>query len=210
VAPGDGCDEHCQAEYDCGNGTVESIEQCDPPGGDHDCTEAEFAADATKCACDAQCKRVVCNDHKVQKPFEECDPPDGVRCGADCKRLDQGPCETCIADHPDLAEVNDYFCTDADCITLKQCIIDSGCFYPLGAYACYCGPNITECHDNPKFVPVGPCKDLIGAAVGPPGLENAVVLERSTLTDNASGKAFAVVSNAVDGCFEECFPNASQ
>ena len=106
--------------------------------------------------------------------------------------------------------MNDYFCTDADCITLKQCIIDSGCFYPLGAYACYCGPNITECHDNPKFVPVGPCKDLIGAAVGPPGLENAVVLERSTLTDNASGKAFAVVSNAVDGCFEECFPNASQ
>jgi cysteine-rich repeat protein len=211
VAPGDGCDEDCQAEYDCGNGVVESIEQCDPPGGEHDCTQAELATDPTKCACDTQCKRAVCGNGTVQKPLEECDPPDGVFCGDACKRLDQGPCETCIAANPDVAAVNDYFCTDADCIAVKQCIFDSGCFWPLGAYACYCGPDTLECHDNPRFVPVGPCKGLIGAAVGPPGLENAVVLERSTQTDNPAGRAFAVVSNAAEGgCLQECFPNAEE
>ena len=109
-----------------------------------------------------------------------------------------------------MAEIDEYFCSGADCIAIKRCVFDSGCDWPLGPYACYCGPETTECYDNPEFVPVGPCRDLIGAAVGPPGLENAEVLDRLSLSNNAAGQAFAVVANAADVCFDQCFPTSSQ
>ncbi len=210
VEAGDGCDAHCQSEYDCGDGVVESIEQCDPPGGDHGCTQAEHASNPAQCACDERCKRVVCGDGKVQRPLEQCDPPNGVTCGDDCKLADQGPCERCIGENPDLADMNETYCSDSDCIAIKQCILESGCYYPLGPFACYCGSEIGECYDNPKFVPVGPCRELIGAAVGPPGLDNATALERSTNPNNPAGFAFLVVSEAQYVCFDDCFPNASE
>lgn len=61
----------------CGNGTVESGEQCEPPN--------------TR-TCDAKCQTVqavagpVCGNQKVETG-EQCDPPDGKTCDAQCQTI---------------------------------------------------------------------------------------------------------------------------
>jgi cysteine-rich repeat protein len=204
----DGCSADCQVEYDCGDGIVESIEQCDPPGGEHVCTPAEFASNPSQCACDAGCFRVVCGDEKVQRPLEQCDPPDGTTCGADCRLLEQSPCDICMSEDPDVIFLNEEYCQDAECNAIKRCVLDSGCAAVAQA-ACYCGEDVSSACEADDFVPMGPCHELIAAAVGPPGLPNWRILRLAAEFDNPAGAAMLVVSQVKDSCYDACFSDAS-
>jgi len=203
----DGCSATCQVDYDCGNGVVESIEECDPPGGTRVCTESEFTSNPSQCACEGgTCKRVVCGNGRVQRPLEDCDPPNGLTCGEDCKLLDEGPCQRCISENPDLGPYDAENCNgDAQCVAIKQCIIESGCAVPVAA-ACYCGEDTSAACEEPAFQPSGPCHELIAAAVGPPGIENARVLVLAADQTNPAGMAFLIMSEAASVCPTECFP----
>jgi cysteine-rich repeat protein len=70
---GDGCDENCQTE--CGNGTVNTGEDCDDSG--------------ESAACDDDCTFVVCGDDNVNETAgEDCDDAntvDGDGCSAVCE-----------------------------------------------------------------------------------------------------------------------------
>ncbi len=62
----------------CGNGTVGTGEQCDPPNGT---------------TCDSSCLQIpVCGNNTVEAPAgpylaEQCDPPNGTTCSATCQNL---------------------------------------------------------------------------------------------------------------------------
>jgi cysteine-rich repeat protein len=62
----------------CGNGTVGTGEQCDPPNGT---------------TCDNNCLQIpVCGNNTVEAPVgpyvaEQCDPPNGVTCSATCQNI---------------------------------------------------------------------------------------------------------------------------
>ena len=63
----------------CGNGELESGEECDPPDGD---------------TCDTDCTIIedtepVCGDSVID-PGEDCDPPDGASCDAACQTIPGG------------------------------------------------------------------------------------------------------------------------
>ncbi len=199
----DGCSKTCRWEFTCGDSVTESIEQCDPPGGDHACTPAEYQSDPSACGCSETCQRAVCGDGKIQKPIEECDPPDGVKCSADCKRLDQGPCERCISE-VDGFPYDEECEADPACLAVERCVLDAGCYLPVSA-ACYCGVDTSSNCEDPKFKPIGPCHELIATAAGPPGLENSQVLFAMGDLFNPAGLAFLVVSVGADDCHDECF-----
>lgn len=206
---GDGCSEDCQAEYTCGDGVVESIEQCDPPGGEQVCSQAEYASNPGQCACDSQCSRVVCGDRKLQRPFEQCDPPDDEKCNTDCKLRDQSPCEICMSEDPDIVFLNDEYCQDAQCKQIRDCMLDSKCAAETPA-VCYCGPDASSNCEADSFVPKGACHELIAAGVGPPGLTNFQVLVGAAQFANPTGRAFLVVTSVTELCADACFSNASQ
>jgi len=72
---GDGCSSTCTIEEgQCGDETVDSSEQCDPPDG---------------VTCDGQCQiiAIVCGNGVVQ-PREECEPPNTDTCDANCQTIE--------------------------------------------------------------------------------------------------------------------------
>jgi hypothetical protein len=59
----------------CGNGVIDSVEECDPPNGN---------------TCDSSCQRIpICGDGITEKT-EQCDPPNGTTCDANCKTISAG------------------------------------------------------------------------------------------------------------------------
>lgn len=202
--PNDGCDE-CKTL--CGNEDLDPGEECDPQGGDHMCTPAEFMSEPAQCACDAQCSRVWCGNGIVQRPHEECDPLNDLACDTDCTFKDASPCEACISTNPATADFNRLYCVVAqECIDVKQCVLESQCYFPVPA-ACYCGigADVDLC-DEADFVPMGPCKDEIRAGVGGDGLNNVDVLERLTDDRYPTGVAMLILDEASRACANECFP----
>lgn len=94
------CIEQCEEEeITCGNRTVDSDEDCDPPGTPCITSNTEIGYCSDECSCEDL--PVKCNDGKVQDG-EECDPP-GSACntesdevgecsdGCTCEPLDQEP-----------------------------------------------------------------------------------------------------------------------
>lgn len=210
---GDGCSADCLAEYTCPNGIVEPpFEQCDPSPpitgekGGAGCTLAEFETDPTLCGCDAACQYLVCGNGRIQRPLETCDPPDGLRCGDDCRPLGASPCETCIAGHPELGPVNETYCNESDeCVALKQCVEDSGCYLPTPAF-CYCGDDLDHC-ESPEYVANGPCRDEIVAGLegGPLDTsDNLTVLEHFYDFDYPTGIAMSILDEATRLCPDVC------
>jgi cysteine-rich repeat protein len=207
LTDGDGCSSDCQSEFDCGNSVQEPGEACDPPGGEHVCSAAEFASNPSLCACDSECERVVCGDGKLRRPLEACDPPNGFTCGDDCQLLPLEPCQQCISETPEVgALIDDEYCNiDPQCIAAKQCMIQGRC---TSTYAqCYCGPDTSAFCENESFVPTGPCHELIASLVGPPGLTNAEILGRMPLPTNPWGMAQVVLSEAAQPqyCYDVCY-----
>jgi cysteine-rich repeat protein len=76
--PGDGCSPTCTIEQgeqgECGDGTVDPLEQCDPPDG---------------VTCDGQCQLIpiACGNGIVQ-PGEACEPPLTNTCDANCQTVE--------------------------------------------------------------------------------------------------------------------------
>ncbi len=102
---GDGCSSTCRTEAPvCGNGRVESGEQCDPPNSANHCSSTcrwlPYCGDGTvnqaseQCeppntsTCNASCQTIaaapVCGNGVVETG-EQCEPPNTSVCGADCK-----------------------------------------------------------------------------------------------------------------------------
>jgi cysteine-rich repeat protein len=97
----------------CGNGTVDTGEQCDPPNGmtcDNNCLQIPVCGNnvveapagpypAEQCdppngtTCNAMCQTIptVCGDGIVQ-PGEQCDPPNGTTCSATCQNIAAATC----------------------------------------------------------------------------------------------------------------------
>jgi cysteine-rich repeat protein len=211
----DGCSEDCQAEFNCGDGIVEpDFEDCDPPTDNgHVCSQEEVASNPGSCGCDAKCHYIVCNDG-VRQPPEACDPPNGLTCGEDCKLLDQGPCETCINEHPELGPVNETYCnSDPLCIDVKQCIIrNPQCFSPNAA-VCYCGEIANTDFDacaKPDFEPTGPCAAEIRAGAGGNAITNQDALDRFSDFSYPTGVATQLFDAAAfvgdRPCATQCFP----
>ncbi|MBI4450767.1 hypothetical protein HY642_02215 [Candidatus Woesearchaeota archaeon] len=113
-----------QQQAVCGNGRVETGEECDPPNG---------------VTCDANCRRIEqrCGDGIVQSP-EQCDPPNGVTCDSNCMRIEikcgDGviqPPETCEPPGGTCATASGVGTCSNDC---KVCSIAAPC--PPGQILC--------------------------------------------------------------------------
>lgn len=63
------CDANCQTIAVCGNSIVEAGEQCDPPG---------------TATCDANCQTIAVCGNSVIEAGEQCDPPGQDNCGDNC------------------------------------------------------------------------------------------------------------------------------
>jgi cysteine-rich repeat protein len=217
---GDGCSADCKAEFTCGNHVVEPpYEDCDPDpqspqgqGMGADCTPDQAKNDPSSCACDKNCKFVVCGDGVRQSPWEDCDPPNGTTCGTDCKLLDQGPCMKCINEDPEYGPLQATYCTpDTACLTVELCIIAANCFNPLPSY-CYCGTTDTATCKQASFQPTGPCRDVIAAGSGSDHPDNETILNRWVDTNYSAGLAYNMLNySIVSGkrCADACTPQAS-
>jgi len=117
----------------CGNGVVETGEECDPPDGVH---------------CDAECQW-ICGDGVIQ-PGEECDPPDGTTCDDGCQRIPL--CGDGFVDEGEECDPPDGEHCDPEC----QWICGDGVVQPGE----YCDPpNGVTCDDNCQRIPT--CGDGI-------------------------------------------------
>jgi cysteine-rich repeat protein len=241
IEPGDGCDQYCfievcgnnvtqgneqcddgnndpddgchECKTSCGDGDLDVGEECDPPGGDHMCSQAEFMTNPEQCGCDGRCKRIVCGNEIVQRPSEECDPPNELTgCESDCRFGEASACEACISSKPETAEFNDLYCKlDEQCVAVKQCLIENPeCWFSTVPAACYCGPvasqpDVDLCSTD-MFVPMGPCEDEIRAGAGGDAASNAEVVERLFDITYSTGVAMQILDEASRVCANECFP----
>lgn len=173
-ADGDGCDGDCHAEYVCGDGTRdERFEECDPPGTGLACTEAQYDASPSQCACDANCLRTVCGNGVLQAG-EACDPP-GPVCSDTCELLED-ECTSCIRridpsiggyscggapwleGDPSFAAFSAGCLNDDACFALWTCFQTTQCAQSE-LYRCYCGNVAADACERPSYLPTGPCKD---------------------------------------------------
>jgi cysteine-rich repeat protein len=178
---GDGCDDNCKAEYECGDSMVATQfgEQCDPPNTGPLCSMAEFAANPTSCGCGPTCDYKVCGNSILQEG-EECDPPNGATCGPDCKFAGLGECIDCLLlntkgaceaplflnGDPDVPGFEMGCLDDSRCFKLLQCQTNTKCATDVTPAACFCGltsQDIDQC-ESPDFQAKGPCKVEIEAA----------------------------------------------
>jgi hypothetical protein len=112
----------------CGDGTVTSPEQCDPPG-------SVSCPDAQTCNADCTCPEPVCGNGTVAPP-EQCDPPgstcpDGQACQADCT-CPPPICGNAIVTSPEQCDPPGSACfggqlcqADCTCPCHSECVVAS-------------------------------------------------------------------------------------
>jgi cysteine-rich repeat protein len=187
VAVGDGCDAQCQAEFECGDGKLDSQfgEQCEPPNTGAVCSLEQSMSNASACGCDSLCMRKVCGNGKVQDG-EDCDPPNGANCDQNCKRAGLPECVACMIESDpldrrgsnllrsfldgvpnDINPTPEVGClADQTCYAALVCMLNSKCTTMPVSTACYCGTSSSEVEqcEDPSFVPKGPCASELRAA----------------------------------------------
>lgn len=205
VETGEECDEStprctlCEITPVCGDGITDAPEECDDAG-----------ASAT---CDINCQDIPVVTEEcgngILEGTEECDPGPvpTATCDVDCNIIipDDTVCEDCISANTDLGPVQETYCDPvAGCLAVQECVFDSGCYLPIPA-RCYCGDDVDAC-ENPDFTPVGPCVDSIRAGTNTStNAENAVTLERFYDFNYPTGVALSIVDEASRVCNTECF-----
>lgn len=100
------CDSTCHTIPNCGNSKVERGEQCDPPDG---------------IVCNATCQNIAisCGNSIVQ-PGEECDPPKAGECSAQCKKITAPVCGNGTVESGEGCEPPNTATCDAKCQTIVQ------------------------------------------------------------------------------------------
>ena len=154
----------------CGDGVIQSTEQCDPPGS------AACPGDRV-CTTDCTCPEPVCGD-KIVDPGEQCDTnpcADGSPCNDDCTCTEPLVCCDVGGDVPKCA----------DEVPLSQCLQAPGAPGPPGSI---CDPEVarcvaTQCCDCPNAT-APTCTDV---AVGQPCPAGCTFGAPGTQCDPASG-----------------------
>lgn len=170
------------APIECGNGDVETGEECDEETPR--CVDCEIVP--------------VCGDSIVDAP-EECDEG-GVStptCNADCTipPVVGSPCIECLTEAEGIASYYVTYCEPfAECATAQECVLESGCFSPAPGN-CFCGPDLDNCI-LPTFTPVGPCAAEIRAGTGGAAASNEDVVSRLFDLSFPAGAGMALINAA--------------
>jgi hypothetical protein len=178
----------------CGNGVVESGEECDPPQpgacsstcqrvnnlcGNLIIDQGEQCDPPQPSICTSACQFVpaTCGDGAVQHG-EECDPPNGTTCGSDCMLV--GNCQACemssTSCDPSLLTLpgatSGFGCDSftgalqSSCAALLDCIRSTHCATGDDPTPCYCGlgVDVVACATGTS-APSGVCLAAYNAAL---------------------------------------------
>lgn len=227
VLSGDGCSSTCHIEPACGNHLIEPPETCDPPTpgfcsptcatvagicGDGIVQSGEQCDDGNTAngdGCTVTCtfeRPASCGDGIVQAG-EHCEPPGTAVCDDTCHL--GGACTTCEENNCGGSFIHTD-CTGganaAQCIAAIQCARANHC-YELDPANCYCGAHdLVACQTaTPPATngPVGPCVAEFTAAASSPAA--AQVLLDLTDPSTVLGRAGFMMMCDQAFCTTECF-----